>query len=157
MGLVAESEGEGFRFVRRLMDEWNSTSNRFDQPGEAFFTARVQGRLAGICGLSRDPYSLKANVGRVRRLYVRPEFRRLGIGHLLVQSVVEAARNHFASLSLRTDNPIASRFYERQGFHPQSDLESCTHFLPLDAANHPINSGGAASGPAGDPERKSFR
>jgi ribosomal protein S18 acetylase RimI-like enzyme len=131
--LVAESEAEGFGFVRRLRDEWCSTRNRFDLPGEAFFTARLQGQLVGICGLSRDPYSSMAGVGRVRRLYIRKEFRRLGIGQQLVQAVMETAHNHFTLLSLRTDNPIASRFYERQGFQPISGLESCTHLLSLDA------------------------
>ncbi|WP_257304716.1 GNAT family N-acetyltransferase [Geothrix campi] len=129
--LVIESEVEGFGFVSRLRDEWYSSRNRFDQPGEAFFTARVQGQLVGVCGLSRDPYSVQAGVGRVRRLYVRKEFRRLGVGQQLVQAVVEVARKHFTLLSLRTDNPIASRFYERQGFHPISRLESCTHLLSL--------------------------
>jgi GNAT superfamily N-acetyltransferase len=131
--LVTESEADGFGFVRRLRDEWCSTRNRFDQPGEAFFAARIQGELVGVCGLSRDPYSTKANVGRVRRLYVRKEFRRLGVGQLLVQAVVATARDHFTLLSLRTDNSIASRFYERQGFQPYPGLEGCTHLLSLHA------------------------
>ena len=129
--LVTESEAEGFAFISRLREEWHSARNRFDRPGEAFFTARFQGQLIGVCGLSRDPYSLQAAVGRVRRLYVRKEFRRLGVGRQLVQAVVETACKHFTLLGLRTDNPIASRFYERQGFHPISQLESCTHLLSL--------------------------
>ena len=129
--LVTESEAEGFGFVTRFRDEWHSTRNRFDRPGEAFFTARIQGKLVGICGLSRDPYSAQASVGRVRRLYVRKEFRRLGVGQQLIHAVIETARNHFTLLSLRTDNPVASRFYEQQGFQSISRLESCTHMLSL--------------------------
>lgn len=131
--LVSESEAEGFGFIRRLRDEWRSTGACFDQPGEAFFAARLQGRLVGVCGLSRDPYSTKTGVGRVRRLYVRREFRNLGVGQHLLQAVLEAARDHFTLLSLRTDNPTASRFYERQGFHPWPGLECCTHLLSLEA------------------------
>ncbi|WP_243303102.1 GNAT family N-acetyltransferase [Geothrix oryzisoli] len=129
--LVMESEAEGFGFVARLRDEWHSMRNQFNQPGEAFFTARIQGQLVGICGLSRDPYSSQAGVGRVRRLYVRKEFRRLGVGQQLIHAVVETARIHFTLLSLRTDNPIASQFYERQGFQSISRLESYTHLLSL--------------------------
>ncbi len=129
--LVIDSETEGFGFVSRFRDEWCSMRNRFDQPGEALFTARVQGKLVGICGLSRDPYSSQDGVGRVRRLYVRKEFRRLGVGQQLIHAVVETARNHFTLLSLRTDNPVASRFYEQQGFQSISRLESCTHLLSL--------------------------
>jgi GNAT superfamily N-acetyltransferase len=131
--LAAESEAEGFGFISRLRDEWCSTRVRFDQPGEAIFVARIRGRLVGVCGLSRDPYSMKVRVGRVRRLYVRKDVRRLGVGQHLVQSVVEAARDHFTLLSLRTDNPCASQFYERLGFHPCPGLECSTHLLSLDA------------------------
>ncbi|MBP1773028.1 MAG: family acetyltransferase [Holophagaceae bacterium] len=129
--LVRESEAEGFEFVGRLRDEWNSRHNRFDQPGEVFFTARLQGRLVGICGLNRDPYSGEPGVGRVRRMYVRKEFRRFGIGRLLLSAITEVARDHFSFLSLRTDNAIATQFYERQGFQPSSRFEGGTHLLSL--------------------------
>lgn len=131
---LAESEAEGFRFVRRLIDEWRSARNRFDQPGEAFFTARVDGRLVGFCGLNRDPFASTPDVGRIRRMYLRAEFRRLGIGQLLVQAAVDAARQHFAQLSLRTDSLAASRFYERQGFLPCAGHEHRTHLLVVQAS-----------------------
>lgn len=35
--LLADSEREGSRFVRRLVDEWATGTNRFDRPGEALF------------------------------------------------------------------------------------------------------------------------
>ena len=34
--MVAESDREGWRFVRRLADDWAAGTNRFDRPGEAF-------------------------------------------------------------------------------------------------------------------------
>src|SRR5262245_15867190 len=54
---VQASLSEGFRFLQRLRDEWNSGVNRFTEPGEAFFVARHPASLAGVCGLNRDPYS----------------------------------------------------------------------------------------------------
>lgn len=128
---LAESEAEGFRFVRRLIDEWHSAANRFEQPGEGFFTASLDGRLLGFCGLNRDPFAPAPDVGRIRRMYVLAEFRRLGIGRLLIKAVVAAARDHFVQLNLRTDNLAASQFYERQGFRPCAGLEHCTHSLAL--------------------------
>lgn len=130
-GLVVESEAEGFGFLRHLRDEWASARHRFDQPGEAFFAARFQGRLVGVCGLSRDPYTGQPGVGRVRRLYVLPAFRRHGVARCLVEAVLEAALPHFTLLSLRTNNPVAARFYEGMGFDPYPDLECSTHLRTL--------------------------
>ncbi len=130
-GLVPASEAEGFAFLRRLREEWSTARERFDCPGEAFFTARIQGRLVGVCGLSRDPYTGQADVGRVRRLYVLPGFRGQGVGKRLVEAVLEAARPHFTLLSLRTDNPVAARFYEGLGFDPYPGLECSTHLRNL--------------------------
>ena len=40
IGLLADAaEKEGFRVVRRLMNEWSSGGNRFDRPGETLFIA----------------------------------------------------------------------------------------------------------------------
>lgn len=130
---LAASEAEGFRFVRRLIDEWRSAANRFDQAGEGFFTARLDGRLVGFCGLNQDPFASTSNVGRIRRFYVSAECRRLGVGQLLVQAIVDAARPHFTQLSLRTDNPAAARLYERLGFIPFTGVDHCTHLLVLEA------------------------
>jgi GNAT superfamily N-acetyltransferase len=130
--LVAESERAGWRFVRRLSDEWAAGANRFDRPGEVLFATRVDGRLVGVCGLNVDPYAADEAVGRVRRLYVLAEFRRIGVGRRLVRAVVAAARGRFGSLRLRTESREAAAFYERLGFRPVG-LPDCTHVLGLEA------------------------
>jgi len=84
--LVAESEAQGLRFVRRLADEWASGANRFDRPGEALFVARDDGRVLGVGGLNLDPYAAEATVGRVRHLYVLRAYRRLGFGRRIASS-----------------------------------------------------------------------
>lgn len=129
-GLLADSEREGSRFVRRLVDEWATGANRFDRPGEALFIARIGDRLVGICGLNVDPYAAAANVGRVRRLYVLSAYRRLGVGRQLVLAVLRAARGRFDVLRLRTTNPAAARLYESLGFTPSTASE-CTHVIDL--------------------------
>lgn len=47
--LVRESEGEGFRFLARLVSEWSSGRNRFGRPGEAlFYEASGFRRVSGV-------------------------------------------------------------------------------------------------------------
>ena len=131
--LLVESEREGSRFVRRIVDEWAAGTNRFDRPGEALFAARLGDRLIGVCGLNVDPYAAAANVGRVRRLYVLSAYRRIGAGRQLVLAVLEAARGRFDVLHLRTTNPVAAQLYESLGFRPSPETADYTHVLTLGA------------------------
>ena len=48
--LVAESEQAGWRFMRRLAEEWTSGANRFDGAGEAFFAALIGGEWSVCAG-----------------------------------------------------------------------------------------------------------
>ena len=135
--LLADSEREGSRFVRRLVDEWATGANRFDRPGEALFIARIGERLVGICGLNVDPYVAAANVGRVRRLYVLSAYRGLGVGRRLVMAVLQAARGRFDVLRLRTTNPAAARLYESLGFTPSTAGNDCTHVIDVSEVPQP--------------------
>jgi GNAT superfamily N-acetyltransferase len=128
--LLAESEEAGSRIVRRLVDEFADRTNRFDRPGEALFGASIAGRLVGVCGLNIDPYAGDARVGRVRHLYVLTPLRRHGVGRQLVGLVIEAARDRFESLRLRTNNPAAARLYEVLGFRAQ-EARDYTHVMDL--------------------------
>ena len=131
LSLLQASEREGFTFIRRFVDEWTAGINRFDRKGERLFIASSAERIAGICGLNIDPYIDDMSVGRVRRLYVIPEFRQSGIGRRLVQSVIEAARDVFQELRLRTTDLSASRLYERLGFRVVQGIPDCTHVRSL--------------------------
>ena len=114
--------------VQVLKENWRCGANRFVLPGEALFEARVQDRLAGLCGLNRDPYLRDGGTGRVRHLYVLPESRSHGVGRSLVENVVHHAHSEFSRLRLRTDSPEAARFYEAIGFSPVVETEG-THEL----------------------------
>lgn len=130
-GLLEEGVAQGFGFVRRLADDWNSGANRFDGTGEAFFVARRGGRVAGFCGLNVDPYAGSPAVGRLRHLYVAARHRREGVGRALVARVVAEAVKSFATLTLRTDSPDAAAFYEALGFRRTWELPATTHCLDL--------------------------
>jgi GNAT superfamily N-acetyltransferase len=129
--LVAESEKAGFRFLRRLVEDWESGANRYAQPGEALFAAVLGDRIVGVCGLNCDPYRCDGRTGRVRHLYVAVAFRRRGIGRSLVAIVVRTARDAFEQLRLRTDSEPAARFYEVLGFRRCDGEADCTHTLDL--------------------------
>jgi GNAT superfamily N-acetyltransferase len=129
--LVADSERDGWRFVRRLADEWASGVNRFDRPGERLFAAQSGGAVLGVGGLNVDPYAADPTVGRVRRLYVLRAHRGRGVGRELVHAIIRAAAGRFRRLRLRTESPDAARFYERLGFRPAVGASDCTHTLDL--------------------------
>jgi GNAT superfamily N-acetyltransferase len=132
-GLVTESEQGGLRFLRRLVEEWDSGSNRFNRPHEALFAANLDGRVVGVCGLNCDPYTQEARIGRVRHLYVLAPHRRTGIGRRLVEEVIAAATGPFNVLRVRTESGEASRFYEALGFRACVELPATTHALDLHA------------------------
>ncbi len=132
---VSESERAGYRFVRRLREEWASGANRFDEPGEGLFAARVRGRAVGLCGLNVDPFAGDPMVGRVRHLYLLEAWRRRGAGRMLVNHVAAMARLRFRELRLRTDLQEAAAFYERVGFRAVP-YESATHAWVYNSRAH---------------------
>jgi GNAT superfamily N-acetyltransferase len=125
--LVEPAHQEGYRFMRRLIDEFESGSNTFTHPGEALFEVRIVGKLVGIAGLNIDPYAADGAVGRVRRMYVHPDHRCHGIGTALIEAIEKHARDTFDLLQLRTDSDAASRFYASVGFIPLHGVAEATH------------------------------
>ena len=106
-------------------------ANRFDQPGEAFFAAEIDGHVVGVCGLNVDGYTTEPRTGRVRHLYVLLDHRRRRIGTRLVHEVIAAARGNFNRLRLRTENPHAAAFYAHLAFEPFVGDPDCTHVLAV--------------------------
>jgi GNAT superfamily N-acetyltransferase len=136
-GLVVESRREGHEFVRRTIDDWNSNANRFANKGEKLWGLISGNELIGIGGLNRDPYADIPNVGRVRHLYIREAHRRKGHATLLMNVIIDQARQHFAILRLFTENPAAAKFYETLGFERVSG-HKVSHTLILNQGNQLI-------------------
>jgi len=118
---------EGFRPIKFLQRDWARGTNRFSKPGEGFYAARSAGRLVGVCGLNRDPYSDDEATARLRRLYVLPAFRRRGVGSALVSHAIQDAVEHFTVVRLRTLDEGSAQFFEALGFRPVNGQEAVTH------------------------------
>jgi GNAT superfamily N-acetyltransferase len=129
--LLDESLSEGYRFVQTLLDEYLLGTNRFDTPGAALLGVYVQAQMIAIGGVHQDPYLQRADVGRVRHVYVLNDYRRHGVGKLLLDALVEQARSHFTLLTLRTNMQAAAAFYEAIGFSSEPHVLNATHWLEL--------------------------
>lgn len=128
--LAKLARSEDFRFMDTLIDRWRDGSNRFDQPGEVYLAVRRNGRLIAAGGLNRDPYCQEPGTGRVRHVYVEPDVRRSGAGRLLVEAIVDRARDAFKIVRLRTQTQRGALFYEALGF-VRCDDPTATHRLAL--------------------------
>ena len=79
------------------------------------------GYLAGRLGEADSLRTVRA--ATLESMYVRPEFRRLGVGAELVERCLSWAREREASRASVTAyaaNEGAIRFYEREGFSPKN-------------------------------------
>jgi len=130
--LLAESEQEGFRFVRRAREEWLAGANRFAKEGEAFFGVFDRTRLVAIGGVNRE----SGHCGRLRRFYVRRDGRRRGIGRRLVRYALAFARRHYSCVVLRCDTEAADRFYRALGFRRTNAHPGATHQIDLKKEPH---------------------
>jgi GNAT superfamily N-acetyltransferase len=91
----------------------------------AFFVIRHQGIAAGCGGIKR----CGTGYGEIKRVYVRPPFRGLGLGRRMLEHLTAYALEHGAGvLRLETGiyQPEVRRLYERYGFQripPFGDYE----------------------------------
>ncbi|GAK04001.1 acetyltransferase, GNAT family [Geomicrobium sp. JCM 19037] len=132
--LVDESQREGFRFIRRLLRDYEEGTNRFDQLGECLVGAYASdGQLIAIAGLNTDPYCDATRVGRLRRFYVSRPYRRKGTGTLMLESIIQYAKPNYDVLTLYTDSKKADRFYTSFGFSrlAQHRSTNTSHYLYL--------------------------
>lgn len=130
--LVNESKEEGFCFLTRLVNDYKNGTNTFNKFGEALygvFTGR--GVLVAIGGLNIDPFSSEQIIGRIRRFYVCKEYRRSGIGSMLLTKIIENAKNYFHVLVLYTDTNQGDQFYRSYGFIKGNDYSNSTHYKKL--------------------------
>ena len=88
---------------------------RLLREGTTFFVARVDGEAAGCGGLQ----FVGGEYGEIKRMYVRTQFRRRGVGRRMLDHLTEYARARDVGL-LRLETGVhqveAIELYERLGF-----------------------------------------
>ncbi len=134
--LATPESGQEMEFVRVLMREYadslqvnlcfqdleaelRSLPGQYATPRGALRMAMADGAPAGCCAMRPLVSADHANACEMKRLYVRPNFRGLGIGRVLAQEILGAARlTGYSSVLLDTlsNMKTAHAMYRELGF-----------------------------------------
>ena len=128
IGVEAPDEPEGQRLLLQFEQEKVEREEDYDvenavrlaseelmPPWGAFLVARHEGRAVGCGGIRQ----LGPDVGELRRLYVAPEARSLGVGRLLFEAMEETARKiGYRTVRLDTNPALeeARAMFEEMGY-----------------------------------------
>lgn len=124
--------------VPDLADELVHLAHRYGPPHGNLVLGFVNGKAAGCCALRPFPDTDHTNACEMKRLYVQPGSRKLGLGHALVEAITECARlAGYSCLLLDTlsEMEAARALYEEMGFmeiapYTQSPIPGA-HYLKL--------------------------
>jgi putative acetyltransferase len=115
--------------------ELQSLPGQYEAPGGIMLLALVDGQVAG-CGGFRPLLDVDyANACEMKRLFVRPAFRRFGLGRLLAQGLIDAATQAgYSAMLLDTldDMESARGLYESLGFESVPPY----YFNPIPGAHY---------------------
>jgi ribosomal protein S18 acetylase RimI-like enzyme len=102
-------------------EELASLPGEYAGPRGALLLARMDGAIAGCVALRPLQASDYPDAAEMKRLYVRPAYRRFGLGRQLAEAALDAARQAgYACVLLDTldDMEAARALYEDLGFEP---------------------------------------
>lgn len=134
--LDTPSTPEELDAVRQLFQEYadqlgvdlcfqNFTQELQELPGEyaaprgTLLVARIGEAFAGCCALRPQDTADYPNAAEMKRLFVRPAYRGLGVGRLLAEGTLDAARQggyDCVLLDTLDDMEAARALYEELGF-----------------------------------------
>jgi ribosomal protein S18 acetylase RimI-like enzyme len=116
-GLRCSPEAFGSTFEMENAQPLSWFSERL-QSGAKMFGAFEGLELVGVAGLLIKQGKKEAHKGLLVGMYVRPGYRRSGVGQRLVEAMVEfaAGRVELIQLVVLRDNDSALRLYTRLGF-----------------------------------------
>lgn len=99
-------------------EELKTLPGRYAKPDGRLFIAAVDGEPAGCIALRK----LEDGVCEMKRLYLRPESRGLGLGNRLIEMLIDEARSAgYQTMRLDTHPPKMAKavsIYESHGFRP---------------------------------------
>ena len=129
--LVQESKDEGFYFLIKLISEYENKINTFNKTGECLYGIFHGEKLIGIGGLNEDPYTENNKIGRLRRFYITKDYRRIGLGNLLLKRLLYHAEKYFKVVVLHTDTKQGDAFYIANGFVKGDFFKRSSHYKVL--------------------------
>lgn len=100
-------------------DELRSLPGEYADPQGTLMLALVDGQVAGCGGFRPMADSDYANACEMKRLFVRPAFRRFGLGRTMAHALIDSATTAgYSSMLLDTldDMEAARGLYESLGF-----------------------------------------
>lgn len=110
----------GLKFSANGRDSREGITGQMRDPMSIFFVAEVAGGVVATALCTQD-----GRKGWINRLAVLPEFRRRGIGGMMV----EEAEHRFAALGLEVfcclimaDNPVSQGMFSRKGYLHQDEV-----------------------------------
>lgn len=112
--LISELEAQLEPFYPRSSRHGYSVEKLMQQ-GVAFFVTRHDGVLAGCGGIEL----FGTEYGEIKRMYVRPQFRGLGLAKLMLDHLAAYARErnvHLLRLETGIHQKAAITLYEQMGF-----------------------------------------
>jgi putative acetyltransferase len=98
-----------------IEDHYGYSIEQLLEEAVAFFVIRHEGMAAGCGGIKL----VGTAYGEIKRMYVRPPFRGLGLGRRMLEHLAAYALQHgvhLLRLETGTYQPEARRLYERYGF-----------------------------------------
>ncbi|MGW6191818.1 GNAT family N-acetyltransferase [Bacillus cereus] len=129
--LVKGSKEEGFNFLIKLINEYESKRNTFSKTGECLYGIFQEETLIGIGGLNQDPFTKDNKIGRLRRFYIAKDYRRIGLGKLLLKQLLRHAKKYFHIVVLHTDTKRGDEFYSANGFVKSENYKGSNHLIRL--------------------------
>lgn len=130
-GLLGSSRDEGYHFVQTLLDDYEAGEVTFSEDEAQLLGAYHNQKLIAIGGIHIDPYLDNPKIGRIRHVYVLPDFRRDGVGRLLVKGLLEHAQGYYSSVTLRTLTAHGDAFYRAIGFQNHPRFDQATHWIDI--------------------------
>jgi putative acetyltransferase len=127
---------------QNFAQELQTLPGDYAPPQGALLLVRVDGRVAGCCALRALPQSDYVGAAEMKRLYVKPEFRGLGLGRQLAIAILDAARvagHNCVLLDTLDDMEAARTLYEDLGFEEVPPYYhnpiAGAHYLKVDLAH----------------------
>lgn len=117
--------------INVVLEQQMAKLQQYLPPSGRLLLAEYEGKIIGCAGLKK----ISQNVGEVKRMYVRPEYRTKGIGRSLLQAIIYEARQIGYS-KIRLDSApfakSAQSLYYSTGFqniepYPESEIPKEYH------------------------------